>query len=90
MDIKAEILKKAKEAKAASRAMSILPTDAKNEALLAMADALEKRAELVLAENAKDLEDARQKGLRRSYLDRLMLNEGRIAKMAEGLRQTAS
>ncbi|MBR6905463.1 MAG: glutamate-5-semialdehyde dehydrogenase [Selenomonadaceae bacterium] len=90
MDIKAEILKKAKEAKAASRAMGILPTDAKNEALLAMADALEKRAELVLAENAKDLEDARQKGLRRSYLDRLMLNEGRIAKMAEGLRQTAS
>ena len=36
------------------------------------------------------VEEARAKGLKRSYLDRLMLNEGRIRQMAEGLRQTAA
>jgi len=43
-----------------------------------------------LAANAQDLEEARQKGVKRSYLDRLMLDENRIAGMAEGLRQTAA
>ncbi|MBQ1336399.1 MAG: glutamate-5-semialdehyde dehydrogenase [Selenomonadaceae bacterium] len=90
MDIKNEIIKKAEAAKAASYQMAILPTGIKNKALHAMADALERRAEMILEANAQDLEDARQKGLKRSYLDRLMLNETRIAQMAEGLRQTAA
>lgn len=90
MDINAEIRAKAEAAKAASRALGVLPTGVKNAALLAMADALEKRSELILAANEQDLEEARQKGLKRSYLDRLMLNDSRIAKMAEGLRQTAA
>lgn len=90
MDIKAEITAKAEKAKAAAKKLSVLGASDKNRALLAMADAIEKRSSLILAENERDLEEARQKGLKRSYLDRLLLNEGRIAQMAEGIRQTAS
>lgn len=82
MDIKAEMMKKAEAAREASRKLGVLSTGVKNEALMAMADALEKRGSLILTANAQDLEDARQKGLKRSYLDRLMLNETRIAQMA--------
>jgi glutamate-5-semialdehyde dehydrogenase len=55
-----------------------------------MADVLEKRSGMIIAENEKDIEDGRKKDLKRSYLDRLMLNEDRIREMAEGLRQTAT
>lgn len=89
MDIQAEMKQKAEAARAASRKLAVLSTGVKNAALMAMADALEKRSELILKANELDLEEARQKKVRRSYLDRLMLDEGRIASMAEGLRQTA-
>ena len=90
MDIQAEVRKKAEAAKAASYKLGTLSTKVKNEALLAMAHALEQRSSMILAANAQDLEEARQKGVKRSYLDRLMLDENRIAGMAEGLRQTAA
>ncbi|MDY6269035.1 MAG: glutamate-5-semialdehyde dehydrogenase [Selenomonadaceae bacterium] len=90
MDIQKTMMEKAQAAKAASHKMAILSSGVKNAALVEMANALEKRAELVLEANEADLEDARGKGLKRSYLDRLMLNEGRIQQMAEGLRQTAA
>ena len=90
MDIQKTMMEKAQAAKAASHKMAILSSSVKNAALMEMANALEKRAELVLEANAADLEDARGKGLKRSYLDRLMLNEARIQQMAEGLRQTAA
>ena len=90
MDIQAEVRKKAEAAKAASYKLGTLSTKVKNEALLAMAHALEQRSSMILAANAQDLEEARQKGVKRSYLDRLLLDENRIAGMAEGLRQTAA
>lgn len=90
MGIEAEMKEKAEKARKASYKLSVLPTGVKNKALLAMADVLEKRSSLILSANEQDLEDARQKGLKRSYLDRLMLNESRISQMAEGLRQTAA
>ena len=90
MDIKAEMMKKATAAREASRKLGVLPTGVKNQALMAMAEALEKRSSLILNANEQDLEEARQKGLKRSYLDRLMLDETRISQMAEGLRQTAA
>ena len=90
MDIQAEMKQKAEAARAASRKLAVLSTSVKNAALMAMADVLEKRSELILKANELDLEEARQKKVRRSYLDRLLLDEGRIASMAEGLRQTAS
>ncbi len=90
MDVEESVIAKAKAAKEAARALAVTSTEIKNKALMNMADALEKRAQLILDANADDLEDARQKGLRRSYLDRLMLDENRIQQMAEGLRQTAA
>ena len=90
MDIQKTMMEKAQAAKAASHKMAILSSSVKNAALMEMANALEKRAELVLEANEADLEEARGKGLKRSYLDRLMLNEARIQQMAEGLRQTAA
>lgn len=90
MDIEAGVKRKAEEARKAGRRLSVLPTGIKNKALLAMADVLEKRNSLILSANEQDLEEARQKGLKRSYLDRLMLDETRISQMAEGLRQTAA
>lgn len=90
MDLKAEITKKARAAKEAAAKLAILSTDTKNNALLKMAAILEKRSDIILAANEKDLEEARAKGLKRSYLDRLMLDENRIRKMAKGLEETAA
>ena len=90
MDIEKLVKDKATEAKAAARKLGSLSTEVKNAALLAMADALEKKATYVLEENAKDLADGRKNNLKQSYLDRLMLDEKRIGQMAEGLRQTAA
>lgn len=90
MDVQVEMLKKAEAAKKASYALGVLSTSVKNKALYMMADALENRSSLILTANEQDLEEARQQGLKRSYLDRLMLNENRIAQMAEGIRQTAA
>ncbi len=91
MSVEEMVRGKAEAAKNASRQLALLPPGMKNKALYAMAEALEKRASLVLEANAQDLEEARtKKEIKRSYLDRLMLDENRIHAMAEGLRETAA
>lgn len=90
MDLQEMILAKARAAKEAALSMNMLSTVIKNEALLAMAHALEQRCQAILQANQQDLEEARHKGVKRSYLDRLMLNESRISAMADGLRQAAA
>lgn len=90
MDLEKRIITKAAAAKRAAYQLAVLSTQKKNQALFAMAAALEKRQEMILEENVKDLAAGRAKGLSRALLDRLMLNESRIQAMAEGLRQTAS
>ncbi len=90
MDLEELMHQKAATAKQASYQMALVSTVVKNQALLAMADVLEKRKKVILQANAEDLENARQKGIKRSYLDRLMLDENRIGQMAEGLRQIAA
>ena len=90
MDIQAELRRRAELAKAASYKLGVLSTAVKNQALLAMADALEQGSAQILAANAQDMASAREKGIKSSYLDRLLLDESRIAGMAEGLRQTAA
>lgn len=82
-----EICKKAKEA---SSDAAKLGADDKNRALLAVADALEANAAEIIAANEKDLENGRKNRMPEGLLDRLLLNESRIAQMAEGLRQVAS
>ena len=83
------LVESAQAAKAASLEIAQLTTTQKNEALHAMARALIERAPEILAANAKDMEKGREGGMPDSLLDRLMLNEARIAGMAEGLDQVA-
>ena len=69
-------------ARAASRQLAVLSTAKKNAALLAIADALEAQAATVLAANAQDIAAGRAKGLSEALLDRLLLNEKRLAALA--------
>ena len=76
------------KAKAAKTKVGCLTTEEKNEALLAMAKALEAEQDKILAANALDMEAARGK-ISDTMLDRLLLTPGRISGMAEGIRQVA-
>ena len=89
-EIKQTIENRAKAAKKASVKLATLSTIIKNEALLNMAAALVKKKDEILKANAVDIEAAKAKGVKTSYIDRLTLNEKRIADMAEGLKQTAA
>ena len=74
-------------AKTAERVLAVAGTAKKNEALEAIASALEARAEEVLAANALDMQAARENGMRPSLQDRLALDERRIAGVVDGVRQ---
>ena len=78
-----------KNAKAAAPSLAALDSDKKNAALLAMATALEEKADAVLAANALDMTAARGK-LSDAMLDRLTLTRERISAMAEGIRQVVA
>ena len=79
-----------KRARAAARRLALAPTETKNAALLAMADALAASTDTILAENAADLDRAAEAGMAASFVDRLTLTPDRIAAMAEGLRAIAA
>ncbi|MFO1385942.1 MAG: glutamate-5-semialdehyde dehydrogenase [Chitinivorax sp.] len=90
MDIKAYMQQIGQQARAASRAMARADTHAKNRALNAMADAIDRDAAKLIAANQQDLTNARAAGLDEAMLDRLALNPKTVASMAEGLRQIAT
>ena len=77
-------------AKNASRAMAKADSNAKNAALLAIAEIVEQRKDELIAANKVDLEAGEKNGLDSAMLDRLALNDDRIASMTEGLRQVAA
>ena len=81
-----EILRAARGAK---NALMLADSDRKNRALLAMADALERSCPAILAANGQDLENARGT-VPDVMLDRLRLNEERVAGMARGIREAAT
>ena len=77
------------QANAAKGAMALADTQTKNQALLAMADALMAHERDILAANALDLEAARGT-ISEVMLDRLALSPQRIAGMAQGIREVAA
>lgn len=77
-------------ARAASTEMSRAESSVKNQALLAIADAIDHSVEILKIENQKDLQAAKDNGLDAAMLDRLELNNDRISGMSEGLRQIAA
>lgn len=74
-------------AKNAARVLAVAGSAKKNAALEAIATALERRTAEILSANAQDLEAAKAAGTRPSLLDRLALDEGRIAGIVDGVRQ---
>lgn len=74
-----------KQAKAAKSELAKLGSEDKNNALLAMADALRENCAAILEENKKDVEAARGK-ITDVMIDRLSLDEDRINGMADGIR----
>ena len=79
-----------RRASVAARALATASTGAKDAALHAAADVLEDRTSEILAANVEDLEAAAADGMEAGPLDRLRLNEARIAAMAAGLRNVAA
>lgn len=78
-----------KRAKAATTALATATAERKHAALIAAADAVWARRAEIIAANAKDLDFGRDKGLSAAMMDRLMLDEGRIQSMVDGLRAVA-
>lgn len=76
-------------ARTAEPFMRNLSTAKKNEVLRAVAAKLVEDQADIIAANEKDMEKGRKNGMPSGLLDRLMINEARIAGMAEGLNQIA-
>jgi glutamate-5-semialdehyde dehydrogenase len=90
MTIAVQVARIAANARQASLEMARLSTVTKNAMLLEMANALERETAHLIAENRKDLDIGEQKGLSGAMLDRLMLDEKRIAGVASALREVAA
>ena len=80
-----ELVTRAREA---ANRLATLSTSVKNQALLAMADALEAQSERILDANGQDV-DAFATREKPAMADRLRLTEGRIRDMADGIREVA-
>jgi glutamate-5-semialdehyde dehydrogenase len=74
-----------RQARDAARVLALAPAAQKNRALAAMAQSLRASAGSILAENARDVEQARAAGATAAFLDRLTLDERAIEAMAAGL-----
>lgn len=79
------VLELGKKAKAAEAVISTASTKVKNAALEAISKALIENTELIIAENAKDIQAAKENGMTEAKQDRLKLDEKRIAGMAKGV-----
>ena len=77
-------------AREAAKVLALAPTSQKNEALMAMAAKIRRSAADILSENARDLENAKAKDMKASFVDRLTLNEARLDAMAKGLEEIAA
>lgn len=74
-----------RQARAAARLVALASAEQRNAALMAMAEALRERAPAILAANARDLDEARGAGQNAAFIDRLMLDEARLAAVAEAV-----
>ncbi|MBU0823266.1 MAG: gamma-glutamyl-phosphate reductase, partial [Alphaproteobacteria bacterium] len=72
-------------ARVAAKRLALTPTAEKAAGLIAAAAAIRARAADILAANGEDMTAGRANGLSGAMLDRLRLDEGRIAAMAQAL-----
>ncbi|HEY5832745.1 glutamate-5-semialdehyde dehydrogenase [Streptomyces sp.] len=76
-------------ARAAAADLAPLPRSAKDDALLAIADALIVRTQEIVAANAKDVAKAEEAGTSPAVVDRLTLTRERVAAIAADVRHVA-
>ena len=88
-DVREGVKAIAEKAKNASRFLATLSAGLKNQALVEMADCLEKNQHWLIAENQKDISAGKKAGLSRPMMDRLKLTQSVIRGMSEGLREVA-
>jgi len=88
--IKEQILELGRNARRASRELMGWSAEQKNRALESMAEELESRTPQIREANGRDVAEARENGLTDAMVDRLVLNEGRMAAMIQGLRDIAA
>jgi glutamate-5-semialdehyde dehydrogenase len=81
---------KGQKAKKAATFLRTASTAAKDKVLLKAADLLLEKQKEILRANALDLEEARKNNIKGAFLERLVLDEKRIAGMAEGLQEVAA
>lgn len=84
------IMEIGKNAKESSKELALMSSDKRNKILEISADALMDSMDYILSENKKDLEAGAESGLSKAFMDRLELNQKRVASMANGLRDVAS
>jgi glutamate-5-semialdehyde dehydrogenase len=84
-DLSARMIEMGRRARAAARVLALAPTARKDKALAAMAQALRDRTPEILAASAEDLAEAKAAGATAAFIDRLALDEARIAAMADGI-----
>ena len=85
--MKNELIQIAVNAQKASRTLAKMSAGQKNELLLAMAEELVECENIILTENAKDIQNGKEKGLSPAMLDRLLLTHERILSMANALKE---
>ncbi len=78
-----------KRAKDASKSVMLATTEEKNNALFLIAKALRKNSKEIILANEKDIENAKEKGMKESLIDRLLLNEKRIEAIAVSMEDIA-
>jgi glutamate-5-semialdehyde dehydrogenase len=84
-DITATMADIGRRAKVASRVLALASTEQKDRALTAMAQAIRAAKADILAANAEDIAEAKASGATPAFLDRLALDDKRVAAMADGL-----
>ena len=90
MDLKAQILDFGRRARTAARQLARLDSAARNAGLAAMADELLSAKDEILSANARDVEQAKSGGLSGAMLERLALDEKKLAAMAQGIREVTA
>jgi glutamate-5-semialdehyde dehydrogenase len=89
-DVRADVLAACRRARVASRAVRPLTRGDKDALLLAMADGLVAATRSIVAANEQDLRQGERDGLTAGLLDRLRLDDGRVAALGDALRALAA
>ncbi len=90
IELQEYMLRIGKQARAAAKTLACASTAQKNQALEIIAQQIEQQYDNLIVANNQDLKAGEVKGLSAALLDRLALNEARVANMVEGLRQMIS